>query len=509
MGSKTKQFTQEKLTGTVYTPTGIVQSILDKCGYSGETILGKSILDPSCGDGRFLCEIVERIIKISPKDQLKDNLGFVHGWEIQKGALDQCRANLDKLVKPFGIKIRWKLELGDALRHIEDNRSLFGEKKSFDFIVGNPPYIRIQHLDEKTRAYIQSNYALCEAGSTDIYVAFFELAMSLLSEKGTCGYITPNTYLFTATASGLREYFRANKLIIQLVNYGAIQLFDDATTYSAITIFGSTQRKHFTFRKAESIDKFRSVQIPFSDLPSAGGSWKLDGGNGVIQSNPAGSLPLGDICDIRVGLATLCDKAYIFKTSKGKPGLSVAHTKLCGDIEIETELLIPVIKCSTAKDCGSLPELRILFPYMKDASQKKYVIIPEIELSKKYPKAYDYLLKVRPELDKRDNGRPNDIAWYAFGRSQALDICQGKKIVFSPMNSRPLFLVSPHEECFVYSGYFIKYGGDIEALASELNSERMVEFINTAGKDMLGGWKGYSKKTIESFPSYLPPGKIL
>ena len=103
MGSKTKQFTQEKLTGTVYTPTPIVQAILDKCGYSGKEILGKTILDPSCGDGRFLCEIVERIIKVSPKDQLKENLSFVHGWEIQNEALDQCRKNLDKLVKPFGF----------------------------------------------------------------------------------------------------------------------------------------------------------------------------------------------------------------------------------------------------------------------------------------------------------------------------------------------------------------------------------------------------------------------
>ena len=37
--------------------------------------------------------------------------------------------------------------------------------------------------------------------------------------------------------------------------------------------------------------------------------------------------------------------------------------------EIESELLLPVIKCSTAKDCRKLPELKILFPYRKNASQ--------------------------------------------------------------------------------------------------------------------------------------------
>jgi hypothetical protein len=508
MGSKTKTFTQDKLTGTVYTPIEIVKLILDRCGYKGETILGKTILDPSCGDGRFLCEIVARIIKSSPKKDLKKNLGCIYGWEIQKDALDKCRANLDSLVEPLGLKIKWNLELGDALRHIEDNRSLFGQKMVFDFIVGNPPYIRIQHLDEKTRAYIQTNYSLCETGSTDIYVAFFELAISLLSDNGVCGYITPNTYLFTATAARLRDHFRQGSNLIELINYGALQLFDDATTYSAVTIFGGQRSRTFTFKKAVTKTSFNEVEVCFSDLPPNGASWKLDGANGVIQANPPGSRPLGDICDIRVGLATLCDKAFIFRTKNGPAGISIAHTKLCGDVELENDLLLPVIKCSTAKDCGKLPEYRLLFPYKKNAAGK-HTIIPEAELRKNWPLSYAYLKRVRPELDKRDNGRPNETAWYAFGRSQALDICQGEKIVFSPMNSKPLFLVSRHPECFVYSGYFIKYGGNLEALAEELNSERMVQFINTAGKDMLGGWKGYSKKTIESFPSYLPPGKIL
>ena len=508
MGSKTKTFTKDKLTGTVYTPVDIVKLILDRCGYIGSEVLGKTILDPSCGDGRFLCEIVTRIIKASPKKDLIKNLDCVHGWEIQQDALEKCRANLNSLVEPLGLKIKWNLELGDALRHIEDNRSLFGRKTMFNFIVGNPPYIRIQHLDEKTRAYIQTNYSLCETGSTDIYVAFFELAISLLSENGSCGYITPNTYLFTATATRLREHFRQNGNLVELINYGALQLFDDATTYSAITIFGGKKIPSFTFKKAITKNSFAEVEICFSDLPTKGASWKLDGSSGVIQTNPLGSLPLGEICDIRVGLATLCDKVFIFRTKNGPTGTSVAHTKLCGDVELEDELLLPVIKCSTAKDCANLPEYRLLFPYKKNATGK-HTIIPEAELRKNWPLAYDYLKRVRPELDKRDNGRPNEVAWYAFGRSQALDICQGEKIVFSPMNSRPLFLVSRHPECFVYSGYFIKYSGDLDALAEELNSERMVQFINTAGKDMLGGWKGYSKKTIESFPSYLPPGKVL
>ena len=62
MGSLAKKYDQQKLFGQVYTPDYIVCKILDDVGYRGEGILGKKILDPACGDGRFLCEIVKRII---------------------------------------------------------------------------------------------------------------------------------------------------------------------------------------------------------------------------------------------------------------------------------------------------------------------------------------------------------------------------------------------------------------------------------------------------------------
>lgn len=66
MASLAKTYDNQKLLGQIYTPPFIVEKILNEIGFNSPSILGKTVLDPACGDGRFLEEIVNRIIKLSP-----------------------------------------------------------------------------------------------------------------------------------------------------------------------------------------------------------------------------------------------------------------------------------------------------------------------------------------------------------------------------------------------------------------------------------------------------------
>jgi adenine-specific DNA-methyltransferase len=111
-------------------------------------------------------------------------------------------------------------------------------KKRFHFIIGNPPYIRIQHLPVEQRKFIQKQFSFCQSGSTDAYLAFFQLASMLLAEDGTCGFITPNSWLTSETGKPLRAYFEQNQHLSRITNYGTIPVFGNTATYSAITIFG-------------------------------------------------------------------------------------------------------------------------------------------------------------------------------------------------------------------------------------------------------------------------------
>lgn len=495
MASLSKVYSAEKRFGQIYTPDYIVSRILDDCGYNSvEAILGKRILDPACGDGRFLCEIVRRIIQYSPASDVVKNLSQVYGWDIDEVAIEACKVNLNDLVAPLNIVIDWNVSITNSLRKIEA-ADLFAARDSvetFDYVVGNPPYVRVQHLDAEERQYIQGQFQFCKSGSTDIYIAFFELAEMLLNPQGVAGFITPNTYFYTETAKRLRTHFGSRKTIIKLTNYGDIQLFDNATTYSAITIFGKQERPTFIFEKAKSAQDFDYLELPAERL--AQGLWNLDTDTSTATSS---GRKLGEIADIHVGLTTLCDKAYILKIQSTTDGLVTAESRLTGTIQLEEALLKPIIKGSTFKHSEQAITEYIIFPYIK--VNGKHKIIPESDLMGKYPLTYQYLQSVKAELDKRDNGKPNSVAWYAFGRSQGLDTVFGPKIIFSPMNNAPNFVFSENPDYAMYSGYCIKYKGKPQVLLEQLNSERMKKFIETSSRDFRGGWKAYNKKVVENY----------
>jgi methylase of polypeptide subunit release factors len=485
MASRARNYDQRKLLGQVYTPRHIVDKILLHTDFY-TNFSEKKILDPACGDGRFLVPIAEHIIANSAPDKLDFNLKQIHGWDIDPDALAVCRQNLDQLISGSDLKVDWNLQNKDALRQS-------GSRKKFDLIIGNPPYIRVQHLSESQRKHIQSRYLFCKTGSTDAYVAFFELASSLLSKKGVCGFITPNSYFTSSTGKALREFFLLNQNLIHITNYGTLRLFENTGTYSAITVFGKTKNDQFVFEKYQSDFQSETRQIPFSELDQHK-SWQL----AVKEPEHQSGIRLGDQCQIAVGITTLADRLYLFSDIKEEQSTISAKNKNGAQIRLEKELLKPIVKGSKLKSSADPIKEYILFPYKKDASGK-HRIIPEQEMKTNFPMAYQYFLDIKNELAKRDNGKPNAVAWYAFGRAQALDLSFGKKIIFSPISLAPNFILYENPDSTVYSGYFIKYDGDYEALLRELNSSRMADYIETAGRDFQGGYKGYNKKILENF----------
>lgn len=487
MASQTRSYAQKKLLGQVYTPSHIVEKILHISGFYEIDLGHKTFLDPACGDGRFLVPVADFIIKNSPPEQLVERLLCIHGWDIDRNALLQCRENLDALIVPLGISVQWNLRRCDALKQSR-------HRQKFDFIVGNPPYIRIQHLPEQQRKYIQKNYSFCSSGSTDAYIAFFQLASKLLAERGICGFITPNSYLVSESGRPLRTYFQKQQNLLHITNFGTVSVFGAASTYAAVTVFGKAGNDAFRFEQClNNRFEYEGRDIPYPevkpDLP-----WQLS----VRMQPQATGKRLGDICKISVGLTTLSDGCYLFTILSEKNGVVYARNKNGFFTHLEKGLLKPVVKGSKLKGPNDEVTEYILFPYQKDVAEKQR-IIPEETLKSEFPQTYSYLLKVKPELDRRDNGKPNAVAWYAFGRAQGLDNAFGKKIIFSPMNREPNFILYKNPDVTVYSGYFIKYEGDYDALLKQLNSQRMADFIATAGRDFQGGYKGYNKKIIENF----------
>ncbi|MBE9462998.1 class I SAM-dependent DNA methyltransferase [Dyadobacter subterraneus] len=486
MASQTRTYEKKKLLGQIYTPSFIVEKILDNTGFHQLNFSKNSILDPACGDGRFLVPIARYIIENSPKEDLKQNLENIHGWDIDPEAIKICLQNLEELIAPLDLKIDWKLKNLDALQQID------GSQK-FDLIVGNPPYIRIQNLSAKQRQFIQKSYSFCQSGSTDAYVAFFQLASRLLTENGICGFITPNSFLSSETGKPLRSYFKENQNLRQITNYRSVRIFGNTGTYAAITIFGKHQLDTFCYELSDYDLSYQKREISFSELDKHN-QWHLSVEKPLITKGKN----LGEICQISVGLTTLSDSLFLFSILKKKEDLVQCINKNGHVFWLENTLVKPIIKGSKLKTSSDPINEFIIFPYEKDHNGKHKIIREEV-LEKDYPKAYKYLLGIKKDLLKRDNGKPNPVAWYALGRAQGLDSSFGKKIIFSPMNRYPNFVLYENPDCTVYSGYFIKYDGDYDFLLSQLNSQRMADFIAISGRDFQGGYKGYNKKVVENF----------
>jgi len=150
------KISEKKLNGIVYTPQWIVELILDNLDYKNN-IYQKKIIDPACGDGAFLREVLVRLIEDAKKSKIgnqtiKEKIeNNIFGFDIDENAIKKCILILDGIAQRYNFKdIKWNILKTDSL----DKSFVSKFFNSFDFVVGNPPYIRIQHLGSKRREKI-------------------------------------------------------------------------------------------------------------------------------------------------------------------------------------------------------------------------------------------------------------------------------------------------------------------------------------------------------------------
>ena len=82
-----------KETAEVFTPTSLVQEILDKLPDEVFSDYTKTFLDPSCGDGQFLSEVVIRKMG-SSGCTLEQALSTTYGVELMEDNVKLCKERL-------------------------------------------------------------------------------------------------------------------------------------------------------------------------------------------------------------------------------------------------------------------------------------------------------------------------------------------------------------------------------------------------------------------------------
>jgi type I restriction-modification system DNA methylase subunit len=111
-----------KATGEVFTPTPLVQEILDHLDPKLFQDPSKTFLDPTCGDGQFLGEVLIR--KIENGSTFEQALTTIYGVDLMQDNIDLCRERL--------------LCGRDDLRHIVEKNIVCHDALTYNYTFGEP-----------------------------------------------------------------------------------------------------------------------------------------------------------------------------------------------------------------------------------------------------------------------------------------------------------------------------------------------------------------------------------
>lgn len=457
--------------GRFYTPNYIVKIILDFGGYSSAQILQKHIMDNSCGDGAFLREVVHRYCTEFQKGNsdnmvLKKNLEtYIHGIEIDERECQKCIENMNRIVLDYGItNVAWDILCADTLTIDQYDHKM-------DFIVGNPPYVRVHNLEGNYDTVKQ--FVFAENGMTDLFIVFFEIGFQMLSHNGKMCLITPSSWLNSKAGGGLRQYVIKHGNLSGIIDLEHFQPFN-ATTYTMVSRFDSEKEsdgiEYHKFDDTTLKPIFQSHLTPQEILID--NAFYIASAQQLETLREVKSATPKKFATVKNGFATLSDKIFI------------------GDFDFN-DMTIDILKASTGKWS------KCIFPY--DAKGNP-LSLDELE---GHTEAFSHLLSHKEQLSKQRD-IASDSAWFLFGRTQALRDVSKKKYAINTVvkNIESIRLEQVDAGKGIYSGLYILTETDFKTIQRTILSEDFIHYVKMLKKYKNGGYYTFSSKDLEQFLNF-------
>jgi adenine-specific DNA-methyltransferase len=338
-----------------------------------------------------------------------------------------------------------------------------------DFVVGNPPYVRVHNLQESYALVKQLKTA--QDGMTDLYIVFYELGLRMLNRTGTLSYIAPSSWFTSLAGRNLRNMLAADKHLVSVSDLGHYQPFPRITTYTAIvTIKNNITTDKVEYSKFNEDGKFNVVMNSWKDFVYEG-SWYFGPiANIEVVKKVFSYVALTNRLRVKNGFATLADKTFL--NTDGLP---------------TDALTIPAIKSTT----GEIQ--RIIYPYTLNGD-----LLSESDI--KDDPVYTRLL---PHKDQLEKNKP----WYGYGRTQALrDVSREKITLNSTIKDRKTLRLNDAPAGYgVYGGlYIVGFESPTEkaAILDALDSDEFMNFVSMLKKYRRGGYYTFSSKDAQRYLEY-------
>ena len=399
--------------------------LLDKLENYRDWLKGITICDPACGSGAFLSAALqflrkehELINEMQAKvtgggiafayfgnDILENNLYGVdineESVEIAKLALWLRTAQPNRKLSSLNNNIK----CGNSLisdQTIAGEKAFDWEKEfpevfaqgGFDIIIGNPPYINVEHIPTIDKDYYKQNYQSFFKRS-DIFTLFVEKGLLNISKRnGKVAFIIPSIVLNNLSYQPLRNLFLDNHWLKE-VSYVGGAVFSDATVDTSILIFDKAGNEKITLKHAVKFFEPTIQVVPsdyfktFNNVISIG---EEESGKITDKLFLSNYVSVEECFNVFQGIVTGNNDAFIFETEKD-----------AAEKGIENELLHTLCH---GRDIGKWST--------RNLERKILYIDKYTELLDNYSGAFDWLTNFRGSLSCRRECVKNVIPWYAL-----------------------------------------------------------------------------------------------
>jgi hypothetical protein len=231
--------------GEVFTRAWVVELILDLLGYTADKDLcDLRLVEPACGGGAFLTVVASRISASCHAHQrpISDAIDAVRAFDLLGRNVEQSRALITETLQGEGweptdasrVAAAW-VQQGDYLLQSD------AEHRA-DYVVGNPPYIRLEDVpDDRMAAYRSACSTM--GGRADIYIGFYEVALRSLNRGGQLGFICADRWMRNQYGRRLRQLVAKHfSMDLALVMHDVDAFDDQVSAYPAITLISNKRQ---------------------------------------------------------------------------------------------------------------------------------------------------------------------------------------------------------------------------------------------------------------------------
>ncbi len=317
--------------GAIFTRREVVEFILDLAGYTtDQPLANRTLLEPSFGGGDFLVPAVERLLdsywRSGGRSAGHDLLHAVRAIELHRASHAATFEVLRTLLQDRGVLPPEAETLCNAWL-IRGDFLLVDLPVQFDYVVGNPPYVRQELIPDVLLNEYRRRYRTIY-DRADIYIPFIERSLSLLGPKGVLGFICADRWMKNRYGRPLRELV-TNKFhlrdFVDMVDTPAFT--SDVIAYPGIFVIAKEKGEatNVAYRpeiSTPALSKLAAAMTGNVSDPSiytvkianGGEPWIVDASDGFsLVRRLESMLPTLEEagCRVGIGVATGADKAFI------------------------------------------------------------------------------------------------------------------------------------------------------------------------------------------------------